>query len=67
MDENDHSCIAVDGQVLDRVNYMYQWSLMVHFLAPILLIPLVYGILKNAQVDILLLDKAWKVWEIKQG
>ena len=62
MDENDHSCIAVDGQVLDRVNYMYQWSLVVHFLAPILLTPFVYRILK-----MLRLDKAWKVGEIIHG
>ena len=67
LDEHDHSCIAVDGQVLDQGNYIYQWSLIVHFVAPIFVIPLIHGILKDAQVDILLLDKAWKVGEVING
>ena len=59
--------ITVDGQVLDRGNYIYQWSLMVHFVAPIFKIPLIHGILKVAKVDILLLYKAGKVGEIIHG
>ena len=37
------------------------------FVAPIFVIPLIHGILKDAQVDILLLDKAWKVGEVING
>ena len=59
--------ITVDGQVLDSGNYIYQWSLMVHFVAPIFEIPLIHGILKVAKVDILLLYKAAKVGEIIHG
>ena len=59
--------ITLDGQVLDRGNYIYQWSLMVHFVAPIFKIPLIHGILKVAKVDILLLYKAAKVGEIIHG
>ena len=59
--------ITVDGQVLDSGNYIYQWSLMVHFVAPIFEIHLIHGILKVAKVDILLLYKAAKVGEIIHG
>ena len=45
--------ITVDGQVLNRRNYIYPWSLMFHFVAPIFVIPLIHGILKVAHVDIL--------------
>ena len=53
--------LTVHGQVLKRRNYIYPGSLMVHFVAPIFVIPLIHGILKVAHVDILLLYKAWKV------
>ena len=52
---------------LDRGNYIYQWFLMVHFVAHIFLINLFHGILKVAKVDIILLYKTWKVWEIIHG
>ena len=47
--------------------YIYQWSLMVHFVAPIFVTPLIHGILKFAKGDIILLYKAWKVGEIIHG
>ena len=56
--------ITVDGQVLDRGNYIYQWSLMVRFVDPIFEIPLIHGILKVAKFHILLLYKAGKVGEL---